>query len=131
MSAPICPYCNVIAKLEDSAKVYGGRSYGMIWLCANFPECDAYVGVHKGTSKPLGELANSKLRRARKASHKAFDSFWKGPGGLSRKKAYRALAKALGISVDNCHIGMFGIEDCKRVVEACSQGLKPPRLEQS
>ena len=31
----------------------------MIYICK---PCDAYVGVHKGTDKALGRLANKELR---------------------------------------------------------------------
>ena len=37
----------------------------------------------------------------------------------ARKAAYRWLSKQLGISAKICHIGMFDVETCKRVVEIC------------
>ena len=53
-----CDYCGREAEFVDSKIIYG-RSYGKIYLCRN---CMAYVGVHKGTDKPLGRLANAELR---------------------------------------------------------------------
>ena len=53
-----CDYCGRQAEYVDSKVVYG-KSYGMMYLCRN---CMAYVGVHKGTDKPLGRLANAELR---------------------------------------------------------------------
>ena len=50
---PVCPYCGAVSILTDSKVVYG-KSYGMIYLCRNYPKCDAYVGVHKRTNEPLG-----------------------------------------------------------------------------
>ena len=47
-----CDYCGRQAEYVDSKIVYG-KSYGMMYLCRN---CMAYVGVHKGTDKPLGRL---------------------------------------------------------------------------
>ena len=37
-----------------------GVDYGMIYYC---PQCGAYVGVHKGTDRAKGRLANAELRR--------------------------------------------------------------------
>lgn len=60
-----CPYCGGNSKLIDSKLIYG-RSYGMFYACENYPECDAYVGTHKGTVWPRGTLANEELREYRK-----------------------------------------------------------------
>ena len=82
-----CPYCGSAVELKDSAVVYHGRSYGPIYLCSRWPECDAYVGVHKGTERPLGRLANAELREWKKRAHAAIDDLWK-PGRYSRHKVY-------------------------------------------
>lgn len=50
-----CDYCGGPTEYVDSSVIYG-RSYGMIYLCR---PCRAYVGVHRGTNKPLGRLAPS------------------------------------------------------------------------
>lgn len=72
-NSPVCPYCKRTAVLVDSEIIYR-RSYGMIWTCDN---CDAYVGCHKGTIKPLGTLANFALRWKRILTHQMFDALWK------------------------------------------------------
>ena len=83
----ICDYCGTPADFVDSSVVYHGHSFGMIYLC---PRCGAYVGVHKGSDKPLGRLANSELRNWKKAAHAAFDPLWKyGPYRGRRNEAYR------------------------------------------
>lgn len=64
-----CDYCGRRAEYVDSKVIYG-KSYGMIYLCRN---CMAYVGVHKGSDKPLGRLANAQLRHWKKEAHAAFD----------------------------------------------------------
>jgi Protein of unknown function (DUF3268). len=123
MKNVICPYCNTPAKLSSSCEVYQGRDYGMIWICANYPRCDSYVGVHDGTDKPLGRMANRELRFWKKRAHAAFDPFWKTKK-LKRVHAYSRLSRALGIPMKECHIGMFDVEDCKRVIDVCiNQGL--------
>ena len=57
-----CDYCGRETEYVDSKVIYG-KSYGKIYLCRN---CMAYVGVHKGTDKPLGRLANAELRNWKK-----------------------------------------------------------------
>ncbi len=68
-----CDYCGRETEYVDSKVIYG-KSYGKIYLCRN---CMAYVGVHKGTDKPLGRLANAELRNWKKAAHAVFDPLWK------------------------------------------------------
>lgn len=114
----ICPYCSQRAELIDSAKVYNGRSYGLIWACL---PCEAWVGVHKNSpdNKPLGRLANAELRAAKMAAHACFDPLWKN-GIMRRSDAYEWLARQLGIHPATCHIGMFDVDRCRRVAWACS-----------
>lgn len=57
-----CDYCGRETEYVDSKVIYG-KSYGKIYLCRN---CMAYVGVHKGTDKPLGRLANAELLRKKR-----------------------------------------------------------------
>lgn len=137
MNSLICPYCNSIATLESSTRVYFGRDFGLLYLCSNYPECDAYVGVHKGTTRPLGRLANEELRHWKKKAHAAFDPLWKlklikrkrerGEGYkkvYARGSGYKWLAEKLGIDFRDCHIGMFNVDMCKRVVEICEPYLR-------
>lgn len=77
MQKVICPYCGRVAKYVDSSVIYYGHSYGMAYLCR---PCNAYVGVHSGTDRPKGSLANAELRGWRKATHARFDPLWQdGP----------------------------------------------------
>jgi ABC-type transport system involved in Fe-S cluster assembly fused permease/ATPase subunit len=66
--------------------------------------------------KPLGRLANKELRQAKVNAHNYFDLLWKN-GEMNRKDAYKWLAEQLKISFDKCHIGMFDVDMCKKVVE--------------
>ena|ERR1700679_702984 len=117
-----CPYCGDRAVLVDSAEVYGGRSYGNIWLCR---PCAAWVGVHAGspTYQPLGRLANASLRRAKMDAHAAFDPLWRQPPNAAkagaRKRAYAWLAAAMGLTAKQTHIGAFDEAQCARVVALC------------
>jgi len=133
--AKICPYCGEKPEFVDSSVIYG-QSYGMIYLCS---PCDAYVGVHKGSDKALGRLANKELREAKKKAHFYFDKLWKAKvqiginedsGRKSGKRyiawrskcrsgAYKWLSEAMSIDPEFTHIGMFDIENCGKVVELC------------
>lgn len=111
-----CDYCGRRAEYVDSAAVYG-KSYGMIYLCRH---CNAYVGVHKGTDKPLGRLANSELRCWKKAAHRAFDPLWKyGSFRGHRGAAYRWLSERMELPIEKTHIGMFDVAQCKRAIQIC------------
>lgn len=68
ITGKVCPYCGNTTDLIDSAEIYGGVSYGMIYICR---DCNAYVGCHSGTSIAKGRLANAELRAAKK-KHIAF-----------------------------------------------------------
>lgn len=132
---PDCPYCGNAAKLAKGNDIYPHRQDlrgHNFWQCA---PCDAYVGCHKpGTHhhnevtgervvhtgfEPLGRLADAELRRAKQQAHAAFDPLWQSRG-MSRTKAYTWLAGALGVPVSQCHIGMFDVAQCRRVVELVS-----------
>lgn len=120
-----CWYCLCAAVYVDSAEVYNGQSHGMIYLCR---PCQAWVGVHPNTDKPLGRLANRELRGAKRAAHAAFDPLWemrmersKCSKQTARRLGYKWLASKLEIDVEVCHIGMFDLEMCKRVKELCDE----------
>lgn len=113
MKKVICPYCNSQAEYVDSIEVYRSRSYGMIYIC--FP-CKAYVGVHKGTDRPLGRLANAELRQWKIKAHDAFDPLWKSKE-MTRGKAYKWLRDNLGIPKEDCHIGKMDVAMCMNVVD--------------
>ena len=124
-----CPYCTHAATLVNGNRIYPHRAdlhAKYFWLCA---PCRAYVGCHpKGNgdgTKPLGRLANTELREAKKRAHAAFDPIWLNGGGSRshrRKESYKRLAKCLDIEYRDCHIGMFDIETCEAVVRACQSG---------
>lgn len=123
---PTCPYCGRAASLmRSSAALHNGRDYGPKWVCLR-PTCEAWVGCHPGTDIPLGRLANAELREAKHAAHAAFDRLWQAKmrQGFTRSRAraagYRWLAGQLGLDRKQCHIGMFDVGLCRRVVEICT-----------
>ena len=125
LTGKVYPYCGKPSEFVDSSIIYG-NSYGMIYLCR---DCNAYVGVHKGTTKALGRLSNFNLRQTKKEAHFYFDQIAKNlinkiweeyiPNISNRNKAYLWLSNQLDIPLDVCHIGMFDVEDCQRVINLC------------
>jgi len=110
----VCEYCGGRVIFTDSAVLYG-RSFGMIYLCTN---CNASVGVHKGTKKPLGTLANAVLKLKRKEAHRVFDAIWKTQGS-TRSEAYEWLAGKMGLPKHRTHIAYFNIAQCDEVIRLC------------
>jgi hypothetical protein len=124
---PICPYCSQNSERTTGSVMYPHRpdlAGKVIYRCV---PCDAWVGCHTGTDNPLGRLANAELRAAKQAAHAAFDPLWKAKRdrqGIKQKSArgagYRWLADQLGVPYEHCHIGMFDVEQCRRVIELCA-----------
>lgn len=123
----VCPYCGKKPVLENSSVVYG-KDYGPIYLCR---PCRAWVGVHKGTVKPMGRLANEELRYWKKEAHAAFDPIWQAKVNLgwgkfkARNSTYEWLAKEMKLSLEYTHIGMFDVNQCKKVIELCKKETMP------
>lgn len=123
-----CPYCARPAELVGGNAIYPNRPdlfAKWFWKCS---PCGAWVGCHPPVrhprrpgigdgTVPMGRLANAELRKAKQAAHAAFDPLWKSRQ-MTRAAAYAWLAEQLGISVSNCHIGMFDVDGCKAVIAA-------------
>jgi len=128
LTGRVCPYCYNDSDYIDSALIYGGKSFGMIYHCR---PCDAYVGVHRGTNRALGRLANKELRECKKAAHSYFDPLWKSKmkshkmqKNVARGLAYKWLSKKMELPEELTHIGMFDVEQCKKVIEFCKPYFK-------
>jgi len=125
-----CPYCHERAKIVFGTTIYPHRpdlADKMFYQCA---PCDAYVGCHPNTDRPLGQLANAELRKVRREAHMAFDPIWKNKL-MSRTRAYDWLSRSLGIPKHRCHIGMFDVDLCKKTVEVCrSRNVTPSKKNQ-
>lgn len=114
-----CPYCGGGVKLVPSSVVYPHyKGNKKVWVCENYPKCDAYVGCHPNTEIPLGRLADKRLRTLKSEAHKQFDPLWKS-GYMTRDKAYKWLAKELNLTSRECHIGKFDNHMCNKVIEIC------------
>lgn len=123
----ICPYCGAKAELKDATYIYHtkkAQNWGKVWVCKNYPECDSYVGCHEQTTIPKGRLANPRLRCLKSEAHKQFDPLWKS-GLMSRTDAYKWLSSMLNIPLDECHIGMFDVKQCQKVIHLCQKQKNP------
>ena len=119
MNEVTCQYCGKQAELVGGHVIYPHRDdlrSKQFYLCI---ACDAYVGCHRNTDRPLGQLANRETRLMRQMAHAAFDPIWNGTH-ISRNDAYGALTYSLAIPKDQCHIGMFDVEQCERVYKFVS-----------
>lgn len=116
----ICDYCGKPAQYVDSAILYPGRSYGMCYYC---PDCAAWVGVHKGTDRPKGRLANAELREYKQRAHAAFDQLWKRRY-MRRNEAYRWLSAQMELTEDETHIGMFDVPNCRKAITICNNKME-------
>jgi len=122
----VCPYCGGNTEYVNGSSVWKDDTR-MIYLCR---PCKAWVGVHKGTDQALGRVANADLRALKKLAHRWFDpiaveglinDFYTTTitGMGTREKAYYWLAGQMNIKKEYCHIGMFGEDECKRVIAIC------------
>jgi hypothetical protein len=129
---PVCPYCQKTAELDDGTRIYGHTRFGHLWVCPDYPSCNAYVGCHPADRgyAAKGRLADPILRRAKIEAHAAFDPLWRAKMRSTRCSAQRArdlaygwLARQMGLSRQDCHIGMFDLAGCQRVIELCQPHL--------
>ena len=108
-----CPFCCSRVSLIDSATIYG-LSYGFIYLCDAYPNCDARVRCHPKTIIPMGTLADKELRKWRSLVHRKFDPLWQSGVFSSRQAAYKWLSKAMRLPLEKTHVAMFNIRQCQR-----------------
>lgn len=123
VTAPQCPYCGSRTVLRSADGIYQSNLDGaMLYVCKNYPSCDAYVRAHLGSNLPMGIPANWQLRRLRNEAHHYFDQLYKS-GYMTRKDAYTWLASTLGLPESEAHIGYFGEHYCHIVIEESKKML--------
>lgn len=117
--------CDVCQSQEiefiSNSNIYG-KSYGGWPYCWHCKACDAIVGCHSGTDRPLGKMANSATRELRTKAHRAFDPIWQLKY-KTRKQAYDWLAEQLKIVYSDCHISWLSDEQLKKVVTVSNNYL--------
>ena len=121
---PVTCFCGSHAVLASNSIVYG-REYGngKAYICSRFPECDGMVGTHP-TGKPLGTMIDKETRQLRRAVHAEIDPLWRTQE-RSKKRArgsvYGWLRRILDMTAEECHVGNFDADTCKRALEAIKE----------
>lgn len=116
-----CPYCGSPAICRPASMVHGDSTLekGLyLYVCSNWPECDAYVAAHKKDKRPMGTLANGNLRHKRILAHNALKEF-QISRHMEKWAVYLWLQGKLGLREDQAHIGMFSEKMCDRVIFLC------------
>lgn len=127
-----CPTCGERGEVVDGSAIYPHRppsDFGdkRFWACTR---CRTWVGCRPGGTMPLGRMADAATRAARSAAHRAFDPLWWNkrptdrPAFRTRGGAYSWLARKLGLEIKECHMGLFDIATCSRVIETCRRAVE-------
>ena len=120
----ICRYCGGKIRVVPAEQIYGKAAAERLNLQTEYihqcQNCNARVGCHKGTKRPLGSVANETLRLKRMETHQVYDAFWKRRG-MTRTKAYKWLAEQLQLSEERAHIGSFEMDQCQTVIDLCKK----------
>lgn len=123
-----CPYCGAPVKFVSADGIYKeNKNQTMLYVCSNYPKCDAYVRAHPGTNIPVGTMANQKLRVLRETAHTYFDRLHTS-GIMTKEEAYYWLANLIQAPLSQAHIGYLGEYYCKRVMEESMNLLNSPRF---
>lgn len=128
MTIKRCPYCGSPVVIRSADGIYKENSrQTMLYVCSNYPECDAYVRIQPGTKNiPLGSMANGELRALRREAHQYFDRIHQS-GLMSKKDAYAWLSGVLAAPMAHAHIGQLSDYYCKLVIEESKRYLENNR----
>ena len=132
--APRCPYCGSTTVYRSATGIYAENPDNvMLYVCKNYPACDAYIRTQKGTAIPIGEMANGKLRALRTDAHRLFNQLYL-KGYMPKRTAYVWLSSVLGVPYEKAHIGQLGPLQCELVIREvkkelafCEAHKKPPQ----
>ncbi|MHA7900803.1 MAG: zinc-finger-containing protein [Henriciella sp.] len=123
---PTCIECGTTAELVGGESIYPHRPdlfQKSFYLC---PSCGAYCGCHPDSNRALGYPAGPETRNARSYVHRILDPIWKNAGKyydgdpprfvkrMARSRVYKYLADQMGLTKDECHTGMFSVQQCRQ-----------------
>ena len=120
-----CPYCGAYATCRPASVVYGKSGMtknSYLYICSRWPVCDSYVGTHKKDRRPLGTLADKKLRRKRILAHRSLEALQQHCH-MKKSEVYVGLQEKLGLSEEQTHIGMFSEAMCEKTISLCNQAV--------
>ena len=115
-----CPYCGKEAVWCENKAIYG-KNYGRSYMCYYCKPCNAYVGCHQNSRRPLGTMANASLRELRKQAHSLFDPIWRERAQGGRGKLYAEISRHFGKEI---HIGESDEATCKQIIGWCLEKRK-------
>lgn len=107
----VCADCGSRLALKDG-------KYGIFYGCTKYDEtgCKGSHNCNKADARPFGIPGDAATRKARREAHEWLDRLWKDDFVPNRVEAYEWLATALNIKAADCHVGMFDLETCERVM---------------
>lgn len=121
--APRCPYCGSTTVYRSATGIYLENTKDvMLYVCKNYPACDAYVQTQKGTAIPLGTMANRELRALRAEAHRQFNKLYM-QNYMTKAEAYDWLSSVLGVPLTQAHIGLQGVLGCNLVIKEAEKQL--------
>lgn len=119
-----CPYCGSPVVFRSADGIYReNKEHTMLYVCSRYPECDAYVRVHKGTKTPVGSLADHNLRALRREAHRYFNRLYES-GLMDKQDAYQWLADIISAPMSEAHIGHLGEYYCRQVIQESKKLLE-------
>lgn len=119
---PVCVECGGMGRLVSGAVAHPDkpeRRNLAYYRC----DCGALVGCHPGTAVAAGRPASAPTRALRRKAHHALDAIWgirtRTPlaAGHARARAYKWLARQLGLRPDDCHLGWMNGDQLRQVLE--------------
>lgn len=91
-------------KITTGNEIYGSMFYAdkLFYIC----DCGCYVGVHKGTDKPLGTIPTAIMRKWRREIHSILDPIWKNSKRWRKTRAriYGYISKNIGYEYHTANI---------------------------
>ena len=122
--APRCPYCGSTTVYRSATGIYTENPDNvMLYVCKNYPACDAYIRTQKGTAIPIGEMANGKLRALRTDAHRLFNQLYLKQY-MPKRTAYVWLSSVLGVPYSKAHIGQLSELQCELVIRETKKQLE-------
>ena len=120
-----CPYCGNSAYLKHKTEVLSKEKLDMpigktmkseyLYVCKNYPQCDAMVWTYPGTHIPYGILADAKLRKKRMLAHDCICTIIRLEI-MSKSKVYAWLRSCLNYNKKLMHISKMDHAMCDEVI---------------
>jgi len=129
-----CPECGAKMVLRSTKRFTWQNGVARLFYgCSRWPKCNAVHGAHPNGA-PLGTPGDAATKAARIEAHGWLGRVQESRGwrpGKRDRGTYVWLGRKLGIPEDEieekCHIAMFDIATCARVVEICKDAVERDR----